>query len=30
MDLPSPEEREPIWQIYLRKFNLDSKQRRPP
>jgi SpoVK/Ycf46/Vps4 family AAA+-type ATPase len=29
LDLPGSRERETIWQIYIRKFGLDSAQRRP-
>ena len=29
MDLPCHEERESIWQVYLKKYNLDPKQQRP-
>ncbi|MCA9070007.1 MAG: AAA family ATPase [Planctomycetaceae bacterium] len=29
IDLPNPEQREAIWQIYLEQFGLDADQRRP-
>ncbi len=29
LDLPSPEQRQAIWQLYLRHFQLDPDQRRP-
>jgi SpoVK/Ycf46/Vps4 family AAA+-type ATPase len=29
LDLPGPEQREAIWQMYVRNFELDARQRRP-
>ena len=29
LDLPGPEERQAIWQMYLRQFELDASQRLP-
>jgi hypothetical protein len=29
LDLPDKDEREAIWQVYLKQYNLDAKQKRP-